>query len=825
MIYPNNFEQKIGFDKIRNKIKDCCLSVLGKEAADEIEFSTHYKTIVRKVEECNEFLSIIESEKDFPCDHFYDVRTALKRLKVEGTYIDTNELFDLRRSLASIINIIAFLRSGEEEEKVLYPRLKAITENIATFPDILKKADLIIDKFGQVKDNASPALYDIRREMSSKVNSISRSLSSILKKAREEGIVEKDVTPTMRDGRLVIPVMPAHKRKIKGIVHDESASGKTVFIEPAEVVEANNRIRELEGEERREIIKILTEFSDIIRPHIDDMIYSYLFMGEIDLIRAKAVFARSIEARMPKIDNYCQIDWYGAVHPLLYLSLKRQNKKVIPLEICLDKTNRILIISGPNAGGKSVCLKSVGLLQYMIQCGLLVPMNDNSRVGIFEDIFIDIGDEQSIEDDLSTYSSHLMNMKHFVKNCGEKSLLLIDEFGGGTEPRIGGAIAEALLDRFNKRKAFGIITTHYQNLKQFAEDNNGIINGAMLYDRHLMQPLFKLSIGNPGSSFAIEIARKIGLPEDVIEEASEIVGKEYVSMDKYLQDIVRDKRYWEQKRQNVRLMEKRLEETIIRYEKDVLKLDKERKEIIKDAKNEAQNILSGANAKIENTIRGIKEAQAEKERTKALREEMLKFKEEIGDKEEKNKKLSEKIERINKNKKRQKKSNKETVTNKILADSPLAIGDAVKLKENENVVGEIIEINGKNALVAFGMIKSSVKIDKLKRTSKSLIKKQNTKTVFLSSSTTDDIRKKQLSFSSELDVRGMRGDEAIESVAAFIDTAVLSGYSNLRILHGTGNGILQQLIRNYLRKIDAVKSYREEDIQLGGAGITVVELY
>ena len=820
MIYPDNFEQKIGFDKIRNKIKEHCLSPLGEEAAEQITFSTDYQNIVKMVEECNEFLSIIESEKDFPCDHFYDVRVALKRLKVVGTYIDTNELFDLRRSLSSIINIINFLRSGVDEERVQYPRLKSLTDNIVTFPDILKQTDKIIDKFGYIKDSASPTLYDIRREITSRVNSISRNLANILKKAREEGIVEKDVTPTMRDGRLVIPVMPAHKRKIKGIIHDESASGKTVFIEPAEVVEANNRIRELESEERREIVKILTEFSDIIRPHIDDMIYSYLFMGEIDLIRAKAMFAKSVGAVMPKIDNYCQIDWFGAVHPLLFLSLKRQNKKVVPLDICLDKNKRILIISGPNAGGKSVCLKTVGLLQYMIQCGMLVPMLDNSRVGIFNDIFIDIGDEQSIEDDLSTYSSHLTNMKNFVRNCNEKSLLLIDEFGGGTEPRIGGAIAEALLNRFNAKKSFGVITTHYQNLKQFAEDNEGIINGAMLYDRHIMQPLFKLSIGNPGSSFAIEIARKIGLPEDVISEASDIVGQEYVSMDKYLQDIVRDKRYWEQKRQNVRMLEKRLEESIVRYEKDILSLEKEPKDIIKGAKVEASNILSETNAKIENTIRQIKEAQAEKERTKAIREEMRKFKEEISDKDNQNSKLSKKIERLNQNKKNKK---KEPI--KPIEEAPLTIGDVVKLKNGGSVAGEILEINGKNITVGFGTIKSVVKIDKLERANRSQLKKQNTKTQYFSSPTTDIIRDKQLSFSSELDVRGMRGDEAIETVAAFIDTAILSGYSNLRILHGTGNGILQQLIRSYLKKISAVKSFREEDVQLGGAGITVVDIY
>ena len=820
MIYPDNFEVKIGFDKIRTLISGRCLSPLGTEETADMGFSAEYDTVVRRLEECDEFCRILRSDTDFPCDHFYDVRPALKRIRIEGTYIETQELFDLRRSMNTIISVINFLRSGDDNEKALYPRLKSLTEDVSVFPEILKKTDSIIDKFGNVKDNASPQLHDIRREMSSAMGSISRSLSNILRRAREEGLVDKDVTPTMRDGRLVIPVVPAHKRKIKGIVHDESASGKTVFIEPAEVVEANNRIRELEGEEKREIIRILTAFADILRPIAPEIADSYAFLGEIDFIRAKAIFALSINAQLPRVDNCRQVDWFRAVHPLLYLSLKRHGKDVVPLDIRLDEKDRILLISGPNAGGKSVCLKTVGLLQYMLQCGLPVPMNDNSRAGIFEDIFIDIGDEQSIEDDLSTYSSHLLNMKQFVKGCSDSSLLLIDEFGGGTEPRIGGAIAEALLDRFNKKGAFGVITTHYQNLKQFAEDRAGIINGAMLYDRHMMQPLFKLSIGNPGSSFAIEIARKIGLPEDVIAEASDIVGQEYVSMDKYLQDIVRDKQYWEHKRQNVRIMEKRLEEITERYETDIKSIDKERREILRNAKNEAGRLLEDANARIENTIREIRETQADKERTKALREEMRQFKDGVKAENEAKDRITRKIEKINERKKV-----KKTAVTESTADTnaPLKAGDAVKLKDG-NVVGELLSVEGKNATVAFGMIKSTVKTDKLERVSRSLLKKQNTKSVFLSASTTNDVRQKQLNFRSEIDVRGLRGDEALEEVAAFMDTAMLSGYSRLRILHGTGNGILQQIIRKYLKTIPAVKSFRDEDIQLGGAGITVVEL-
>ncbi|WP_301042882.1 endonuclease MutS2, partial [Parabacteroides goldsteinii] len=548
MIYPQNFEQKTGFDKVRRLISDKCLSPLGQERVAEMEFSADYTTVIERLEQTDEFVRILHGEVEFPASFFFDVRYSLKRIRPEGTWLDEKELFDLKRSLQTINDIVRFFRT-EEDEEIAYPALTALAGDILVFPQLIGKIDSILDKFGKVKDNASPTLAQIRKEISSTMSGISRSLQSILRNAQSEGVVDKDVTPTMRDGRLMIPVAPAFKRKIKGIVHDESASGKTVFIEPEVVVEANNRVRELEGDERREIMKILTEFTNIVRPMVPDILQSYEFMADIDFIRAKALFAEQVKGIKPVVENVQQVDWARAVHPLLYLSLQKQNKQVIPLDITLDEKKRILIISGPNAGGKSVCLKTVGLLQYMMQCGLLIPLHESSRTGIFSSIFIDIGDEQSIENDLSTYSSHLTNMKYFVRNCNEKTIILIDEFGSGTEPQIGGAIAEALLDRFNRNRSFGVITTHYQNLKHFAEDTEGIVNGAMLYDRHLMQPLFKLSIGNPGSSFAVEIARKIGLPEDVIADASAKVGSDYIDMDKYLQDIVRDKRYWESKRQ------------------------------------------------------------------------------------------------------------------------------------------------------------------------------------------------------------------------------------------------------------------------------------
>lgn len=820
MIYPNNFEAKVGFDKIREMISDKCLSPMGKEYTCDMNFSDDYEQISERLEICREFIQILHSDTDFPCDHFYDLRTTLKRIRITGSHIEPDELHNLKRSLETVAKAVKLLRGESDTGTALYPKLSAMTENIGTYPDILKKADTIIDLSGNIKDSASPALQTIRREISSTLGGISRSLANILKRAQDDGYIDKETTPTMRDGRLVIPVNPSHKRKIRGIVHDESASGKTVFIEPAEVVEANNRVRELENDEKREIIKILTEFADLLRPHAEEMSYSYLFLGEIDFIRAKALLSTELGAQIPRIDNYPQIEWYKAIHPLLQITLKKHGKEVVPLDIKLDDKERILLISGPNAGGKSVCLKSVGLLQYMLQCGLPVPMNDNSRAGIFRNILIDIGDEQSIEDDLSTYSSHLLNMKQFIKNCDEKSLLLIDEFGGGTEPGIGGAIAEALLDRFNRKKAFGVITTHYQNLKRFAEDNDGIVNGAMLYDRHRMQPLFKLSIGNPGSSFAIEIARKIGLPEEVIAEASDIVGKDYVSMDKYLQDIVRDKQYWEHKRQNAKFMEKRLEELTGRYERELMEIDKERREVIKKAKGEAEQLLDRANAKIENTIREIRESQAEKEKTKALREEIRKFREETGVEKDYDDKVAKKIAKLNDKKKKSR--NKEKAPENKVA-TPVMPGDTVRLK-GESTVGEVLSCDEKNATVVFGMIKTKVSKERLEHASRSLLKKQNTKSVFISPSTMDTVRNKQLNFSREIDIRGMRGDEAIEEVAAFIDTAILSGCSTLRILHGTGNGILQQLVRQYLKKIPAIKSFRDEDVQLGGAGITVIEL-
>lgn len=633
----------------------------------------------------------------------------------------------------------------------------------------------------------------------------------------------------MRDGRLVIPVAPGMKRKIRGIVHDESATGKTVFIEPAEVVEANNRIRELEGEERREIIRILTEFSATVRPQVPALLSSYEFLAEIDFIRAKALFGIDIKGLKPSFENKQIVDWFQAVHPLLQMSLAKHDKKVVPLDIILTRDKRILLISGPNAGGKSVCLKTVGLLQYMLQCGMLVSMHERSHAGIFSHIFIDIGDEQSIEDDLSTYSSHLTNMKMMLKSCNGESLILIDEFGGGTEPQIGGAIAEAVLKRFNLKGTFGVITTHYQNLKHFAEDHEGVVNGAMLYDRHEMRALFQLQIGNPGSSFAVEIARKIGLPEEVIADASEIVGSEYIQSDKYLQDIVRDKRYWETKRQNIRKREKQMEDTIARYEQEIQELERSRKEILKKAKEEAERLLQESNAKIENTIRTIKEAQAEKERTRTARQELTDFKQQVENLEKaaleekiarKMEKLREKQERKKDKKAKQANAPETPVAPKV---RPIEAGDYVRIK-GQTSVGQVMEISGKNAVVMFGLMKTNVKADRLERTDAPKAAPLSSKATFVSSETQDRMYEKKLNFKQDIDVRGMRGDEAIQAVTYFIDDAILVGVSRVRILHGTGTGILRTLIRQYLATVPGVAHFQDEHVQFGGAGITVVDL-
>ncbi len=876
VIYPNNFEKKIGFDEIRGLLKERCLSTLGKEKVDEMAFSADADVVNEWQEQIREFRRLQEETDNFPMQYFFDVRESIKRIRLENTHLEEDEVWDLRRSLETIANIVKYLERGAEETangelNYPYPALHRMTEGVTTFPAMIRRIDSILDKFGKIKDSASMTLASIRHDLQKTEGSISRTLYTILHAAQKDGLVDKDVTPAVRDGRLVIPVAPGVKRKINGIVHDESATGKTVFIEPTEVVEANNKVRELEAAERREIIRILTVFSDEVRPHVFEILDSYEFLAQIDLLHAKAELAKQTKAFEPEVKAEPHLDWIRAIHPLLQLSLEKQGKKVVPLDIRLQgdketgrqedretrrqgdkETGRLLIISGPNAGGKSVCLKTVGLLQYMLQCGLSIPVGDRSTTGLFEDIMIDIGDEQSIENDLSTYSSHLLNMKMMMKQANARTLLLIDEFGGGTEPTIGGAIAEAVLRQFWQKKAFGVITTHYQNLKHFAEDHEGVVNGAMLYDRHEMQALFQLSIGQPGSSFAIEIARKSGLPEEVISDASEIVGRDYIQSDKYLQDIVRDKRYWEGKRQTIHQHEKSLEHKITRYEDELSEIERQRKEILRKAKEEADELLRESNKKIENVIREIREAQAEKERTRLAREELNTFKEELDsiDTRANDEMIEKKIRQLQERKERREKRKQEklqrkeeggkknedtaAVANSQLStlNSQLKAGDTVRIKGLTSV-GTIESIDGKMATVIFGGMKTKMRAERLEhaempkqQTTKSEERNANIVGAYgnASKDTRDVIDNRKLNFKQDIDIRGMRGDEAISAVTYFIDDAILVGVSRVRILHGTGTGILRQLIRQYLATIPNVSHFHDEHVQFGGAGITVVDL-
>ena len=749
------------------------------------------------------------------------MRSTLRAIAVPGSHLSEENLFNLQRSLTTVSEIGRFFERASNEGSHLYPNLARLVKTMQPFPEIVAEISRILDKNGNVKDNASPLLQDLRRAIASATASINGLLRKVINTGREAGYLDKDTTPSVRDGRLVIPVSPMHKRKLRGIVHDESASGRTIFIEPEEVVETNNRIREAEGEVKREIIRILTEVTDMIRPHAEELIATYRMLGLIDFIRAKAVFAQDVDGQLPHVEKDPHIELYHAVHPALLLSLREQGKEVVPLNIELNRQQRILLISGPNAGGKSVCLKTVGVVQYMMQCGVLPTVYYNSHMGMFNSIFIDIGDQQSIEDDLSTYSSHLQNMKTFLIRGDKRSLVLIDEFGSGTEPQIGGAIAQAILEQLNKSRIMGVITTHYQNLKHFADEAPGIVNGAMLYDRQQMKPLFQLSIGYPGSSFAIEIARKTGIPREVIDKASEIVGSDYVNMDKYLLDIVRDRKYWENKRYDIHQKEKKLNALAEQYNERLEKLNNEYKSILKQARSEALDIIAKSNSQVEQTIKEIKTVQAEKEKTRLVRQQLEEFKQRLAQEDE-----AESLKDIQPLKPvatppKKDKNKKKHIVKKDNKDRPLLPGDNVLLKGGSSTIGSIISIDEKYAVVAFGSLKTRVEISRLERTMR---KTEVREKPSITKSTADDIRARQLNFKSEIDVRGMRADEAIQAVTYFLDDAIQFSYKTLRILHGTGTGALKVAIRQYLNTVPDVKNYHDEHVQLGGAGITVVNL-
>lgn len=815
MIYPRNFEHTIGFSTVRAEIAAHCISDMGKMCCEQMSFMTDYDLIHTRLTEVNEFLSLVTRGVDFPLSYYFDLRQELKVVEAPGTYATAPTLFNLRRSLRTVAEIERFFK-GNGESATPYPALARVASTLNALPMVAAELDRVLDSTGEVKDSASPMLHDLRRAIAAATASVSGIMQRIIAQGKSAGFLDKDTTPSVRDGRLVVPVAPMNKRKLRGIVHDESATGKTLFIEPEEIVETNNRIREAQAEEKREIVRILTAVTDELRPHVPEILTNVATLGILDFIRAKALFASDVGATMPHLERNSQVEWYHAVHPTLLLSLRAHGKEVVPLNIVLDERQRIVLISGPNAGGKSVCLKTVGVVQYMTQCGVLPTVYDNSHLGIYNDIMVDIGDQQSLEDDLSTYSSHLRNMKMFLQRGNSRSLILIDEMGSGTEPQIGGAIAQAILEQLNARKVMGVVTTHYHNLKNFAQDTEGIVNGAMLYDRQAMTPLFQLSIGYPGSSFAIEIARKMGLPEAVISTASEIVGSDYINLDRYLLDIVRDRKYWEKKRHEIHLKEKRLEQTIDNYNDRLDKLNLERRSIIKDAKQEARDIVSQSNARVEQTIREIKETQAEKEKTRELREQLAAFKHRL-DSEETS--AIESFKPIATHKKQQ--SSKPAKPKPAKAAAPeLKPGANVLLKGSETV-GTVISLDEKYAVVAFGNLKTRVETSRLTAT---LRQAHTSPAPTVSRATADEIRQRQLNFKTEIDLRGFRTDEALQAVTYFIDDAIQFDYHRVRILHGTGTGALKQAIRQYLNTVAGVKSYHDEHVQLGGAGITIVEL-
>ncbi len=854
MIYPHDFEHKIDFTIIRDNLRQKCDFSIGRERVDALQFLTNAEAIKHLIATTQEMLTILQdSSIDYPQGEMYDLRERLSRIRIEGLFLDEQELFQLRKSLDVVVQYISFFTNLDKER---FPYLTSPTAfpvlgdsaTSSVYKIVVTKIDTLLDKYGNLRDNASPELARIRKELKLSQGSVSKALSSILRQAQADGLVDKDVTPTLREGRLVIPVPPMYKRKIGGIVHDESATGKTVFIEPQQVVEANNRIRELEGDERRERIRILITFADTLREHIPTIQSAQELLGDIDFLHAKALLAKELNAIAPQVQNRPMVDWREAYHPILLLNFRKQNKTVVPLTIQLSKENRILIISGPNAGGKSVCLKTVALLQYMLQCGLLVPLREDSTMGIFRDLLIDIGDQQSIEDDLSTYSSHLRNMKMFLKVAEQAAyspkragvaddaeqifppvggirgglLLLIDEFGGGTEPAIGGAIAQAVLLNLNQKGAYGVITTHYGNLKHLAEDTPGLVNGAMLYDRGQLRPLFQLSMGQPGSSFAIEIARQIGLPEQIIAEATDIVGSEQIDYDKHLQDIARDKRYWENKRQQIRQKEKRLEERIAHYEEEIAGLKAKKKELLNEAKEEAAQLLQQSNATIERTIRQIKEAKADKEKTKAARQRLEDFKQQV-----------EASEQPRTKKEPKKKEQRSTKGEGQTIKGEFTLGTRVK-KKGTNMVGEVLSLTDKHAVVAFGNLQSTVALKDLEYISARQAKKAPATSSVMGrlqtlnapqqGASSNVLHNRKLSFARELDLRGMRADDALIELMNYMDDAIMVNAEEVRILHGTGTGALRQAVRGYLQSLRNIHAFHDAHPAEGGAGITIVEI-
>jgi len=812
MIYPENFESKIGFDKIRQLLLEECISNMGKDWVSKLKFSSHFKSIELWLTQVEEMKEILLGVSSFPNSDYFDLRAALNNIRKDETAIQQEDVFDLATSIKIMNAIIEHLENRKEES----PQIKRIAANLETDPIISIKLESIIDDKGEIKDHASDELFQIRKELRGLLKHNDSIIKDNLSQAINNGWTNPNTEPAIRNGRVVIPLQAAYKRKIKGFIHGESATGQTVFVEPAQLFEINNELKELQAAEKRAIIKILLDFSTLVRPQIDTLIAAFNNLGLIDFIIAKARLAIKLEAGKPDLQDNRVIDWKTARHPLLYLSHKAQNKSIIPLDIELNSSQRILIISGPNAGGKSVTLKTVGLLQYMIQCGLLVPMKPTSIAGIFTHFFIDIGDEQSIENDLSTYSSHLLNMKFFLSRAHAKTLFLIDEFGSGTEPNLGGAIAEAILEELNNKKSFGVITTHFANLKLLPSPDNGMVNGAMLFNTKELEPLYELRMGRPGSSFTVEIAKKIGFQANILQKIESKADRKQLDFEEQLQQLDIEKKELEQQKKKIDLSDTLLSETLEKYQSLYKNLEQQKKRIISDAENKAKQILSASNQLIETTIKEIKENQADKEKTRKLRRKL----------EEEKAILSEHTEETSPNKIHEKMtSDLKKVTRKISTKQvipKLEPNQTVIIKGQKNV-GIIQEIKGKKAIVTFGNMSMSIALSGLEAISKTKARELERRPTSNYSKLATEISEKAANFNIKLDVRGLRVEEALDTIQRYIDDAILLRIFEVQILHGKGTGALRQIIRDYLSGVPDVESYKDEHIERGGHGITVVK--
>ena len=826
MIYPASFEQKTGFDRLRGQVEALCTMRAARTLLAGETFTTSVPEIERRLSLADEMRVLLEMEHDFPGGDYPDVDQVVAKLRVEGAFLDVEEVAVLRRALATVGAVAAFIEGRERD----YPALHARTRGVESFPDIVQRIDARLDRFGEVRDTASPALAEIRRAIREREGQAAKRLQQVLAAAKSAGIVEADAQLSVRDGKTVIPVSAANKRKLNGFIHDESATGRTFYVEPVEVVELNNELRELEYAERREIVRILTEFTDSVRPDAELIAASGDYLAEIDMLRAKGRWASENGCAKPIVSTDDRLVLKEARHPLLQQTLRGQGREIVPLTMQLDRHKRILVISGPNAGGKSVCLKTAGIVQYMFQCGFPVPASAVSELPVFRSIYIDIGDEQSMDNDLSTYSSHLVNMKNMLAGASDRTLVLIDEFGSGTEPTIGGAIAEAILERLLERGCYGVITTHYANIKYYAASTDGIANGAMMFDVQHIRPLFRLETGKPGSSFAVEIARKIGLPEDIIRAASEKAGTDHINLEKQLREIARDKHYWEQKRDRIRLTDRKVEELEQSYAEQLSKIRAERQEILKKAKQEAQQLIADANRQIENTIRTIREAQAEKELTRLARKELDDFRAEAerADAAERDAEVAREIERIER--RRQRRAERKAQRGETAAETateapkPREVETGAKVRmAGQEMVGEVRSIKGRKVQVAFGQILTTVDKERLTVVSNNEYR-EATRPTTVRTVVSADISARKLAFRDHIDVRGMRAAEALDAVQQFIDDALMVGVGTVTILHGKGTGALKEEIRRYLRTVPEVESATDEHADRGGAGITVVSL-